>query len=602
MLMHVCIKKIFFKHFINPAKSAIILWLVLASALPLSLFLMSFFNLDLLLTDFTENRNLPFRQFFYSAAASISEIAKSSWPPVILAGAILSSALFYFLPKFIERYVSSRTAKVIYCILSLGIYLPYSLISLIFDHSSLEKLRRGVRVIYCPKESVALLKNLVSPSERGIKLHPGVFISKEQETKHFLVVATIGSGKTQLIFPMVDQIRARNDRMIVYDRKGDYCESFGEEPGVAILSPFDRRSLGWDIGADINTTILAEEFASALIPIKGGDKDSVWIEAARDLLTGVIKFLQAENARDWGFSDLVEILREKESVIGCSKIYHTGALQTLGAEGGGDDRQTSSVFLSLRTALRRVEYLAQAWSGDGEKLSLREWVGDRGHKIRTIIVGGNPRYSGLDNLVVTQIFNLIYSEVLSLDDSRSRRIWSINDEAGSQPKIPMMLNALTEGRSKGLRVICAVQSVSQIRSCYGKDGAEIWFNSFGTLLAGRVGDSETASFLAKSFGVNRIEKISTSVQGDSSRVSHSLNSSNDPALLDSDFLSIPSPSLSVGLYFWLRISGWPAARLLYQIKKPCKQYRAKINMDWLKEGGGEHVKSPLVKQLERAKI
>lgn len=93
-------------------------------------------------------------------------------------------------------------------------------------------------------------------SETYWKAGQEVRIDEELCSRHVLAIGGTGSGKTNLLFTMLDQIYGgmnANDVMIVFDSKGDYYKRFssGKPMGsVAVLgnsSEYARRSVKWNI-------------------------------------------------------------------------------------------------------------------------------------------------------------------------------------------------------------------------------------------------------------------------------------------------------------------------------------------------------------------
>jgi hypothetical protein len=92
-----------------------------------------------------------------------------------------------------------------------------------------------------------------------MKLHPLLDLPKRRWTRHMLIYGGVGSGKTQILLPMVDQIMSQRRKAFILDTKGDYTSRF---PEACILSFSDRRSRYWDIAADVRTAAQADAFAA----------------------------------------------------------------------------------------------------------------------------------------------------------------------------------------------------------------------------------------------------------------------------------------------------------------------------------------------------
>src|SRR5690606_4758763 len=76
----------------------------------------------------------------------------------------------------------------------------------------------------------------------GLKLHPSFpfRISLDRETRHALLLGSIGGGKTQAALPILLAAIERDDRVIVHDMKGDFTAGLPGDP--LIVAPWDRRS------------------------------------------------------------------------------------------------------------------------------------------------------------------------------------------------------------------------------------------------------------------------------------------------------------------------------------------------------------------------
>src|SRR5262245_56237117 len=75
----------------------------------------------------------------------------------------------------------------------------------------------------------------------------GVEVGPADETKHFKIIGTTGTGKSTAITELLDGALDRGDRAIIADPDGGYLTRFHERSrGDVILNPFDPRSVKWD--------------------------------------------------------------------------------------------------------------------------------------------------------------------------------------------------------------------------------------------------------------------------------------------------------------------------------------------------------------------
>ena len=56
---------------------------------------------------------------------------------------------------------------------------------------------------------------------RGIELLPPYALSREREARHFLILGSVGGGKTQTMLHLIIEAISRGDGVLVLDTKGD---------------------------------------------------------------------------------------------------------------------------------------------------------------------------------------------------------------------------------------------------------------------------------------------------------------------------------------------------------------------------------------------
>ncbi len=129
------------------------------------------------------------------------------------------------------------------------------------------------------------LKKQIIRAGKGSDLNfDGFPLIKDCEVQHLLVHGTVGMGKSQLIMKLMDGLRARGDRVIVYDKGCTFTESYFQESSDVLLNPFDARCANWDLWAEAPRDELLENMAESLIPMHG-ESDPFWVNAARTVLS-----------------------------------------------------------------------------------------------------------------------------------------------------------------------------------------------------------------------------------------------------------------------------------------------------------------------------
>jgi Type IV secretion-system coupling protein DNA-binding domain len=96
----------------------------------------------------------------------------------------------------------------------------------------------------------------------GVALMPSVPLGREREARHFLIVGSVGGGKTQTMLHLINEALVRGDGLLVLDTKGDMMGGLPADGAPLLVAPHDRRSLVWDVAADCCIKQDARELAA----------------------------------------------------------------------------------------------------------------------------------------------------------------------------------------------------------------------------------------------------------------------------------------------------------------------------------------------------
>ena len=121
----------------------------------------------------------------------------------------------------------------------------------------------------------------------------GIPIPPLDETKHFKLIGTTGTGKSTAIRELLAGALKRADRAVIADPDAGYLADFYDpKRGDIILNPFDKRSARWDLFAEIETPYDVDQLSRALIPEhEGGGAGREWRAYARTFFTAVTRQL-----------------------------------------------------------------------------------------------------------------------------------------------------------------------------------------------------------------------------------------------------------------------------------------------------------------------
>jgi hypothetical protein len=337
----------------------------------------------------------------------------------------------------------------------------------------------------------------------GIELLPRIAFSRERETRHFLVLGSVGAGKTQTMLRMILQATARGDGVLVLDTKGDLMATLPADGEPPLLAPHDRRSLVWDIAADCETPQDARELAARLIP---PSHDPMWSHAAEELFFACIVHLQQTKGRTWTWGDLKAVVTaDPDTLKGHVQRHSPGSLRHLDQP---DNKTTLSILTTFQTHMRIVSVLAESWPDPTtERFSIRSWL-NTPSPYRPLILQHDTRYPALSAIWIGSVLGLLASAVgsPSLADSASRRIWLFLDEFPQLPPIRHFPRFLELGRSKGVAVVIGAQDTAQIRAVYGGDQTQSWFGMVGTKIISRINAGAGAEDISRLIGDQETER------------------------------------------------------------------------------------------------
>ncbi len=371
----------------------------------------------------------------------------------------------------------------------------------------------------------------------------GAAVPMADETKHFKLIGTTGTGKSTAIQEILGTALARGDRAVIADPDGGYLNRFYDPGrGDVVLNPFDERSRKWDLFAEIKNPYDVEQLARSLIPDHDG-ADRSWRGYARTFFSAVTR-----QAHEAGIKDLGELYR-------LLVVADTGELRALVKGTPAQpflDEHNSRMFDSIRSvtssAVGAIDHIAQQKS-DG--FSIREWVNQDSRGVLFMpykagqIAALRSTISGWMRLAIFETMNRDEQpEERTAEDSR--RLWFVVDELDALGQIDGLKDALARLRKFGGRCVLGFQSIAQVSSTYGQGDAHTIVENCGNTLILRCSASEgggTARFASQLIGEREVLRTTISR---SSRYNEFVGSTSrseqfsvEPAVLPSQIEQLP---------------------------------------------------------------
>jgi len=362
----------------------------------------------------------------------------------------------------------------------------------------------------------------------------GIPLSEADETKHFKLIGTTGTGKSTAICELLQGAIERGDRAVIADPDGGYFERFHDRArGDIILNPFQPDSQKWDLFGEIQSSYDIDQLARSLIPDHDG-ADRSWRGYARTFFCAVTRQLHSSNVGD--VAELYRLLVAAETSELRTLVAGTPAQPFLEEHNG---RMFDSIRSVTSSAVSALEHVAVQRA---PLFSVRQWVAQgvaRGATPGLLFIPYQAGQIAALRSTVSAWMRLAIFEAMNQREG-NQRLWFIVDELDALGQIDGLKDALARLRKFGGRCVLGFQSIAQVSSTYGTGEAQTIVENCGNTLILRCSGSEhggTAHFASRLIGQREVSRASvsrtrrfTQWTGSTTRASHRVT---EPAVMDS---------------------------------------------------------------------
>ena len=375
---------------------------------------------------------------------------------------------------------------------------------------------------------------------------------------HTIICGTTGSGKTTMLANLIAQIRKNGDRAIIYDKMGSFVGRFYDPAKDVICNPFDARSPGWSVFSEGRKASDFEMMAKALIPEQKGMVDPFWILAARILFSRIAESLRVEGnpSNERLLSQLLKIDLSEMAAL----LKNTAAQSII-------DEQSPKTALSVRAVMTAYLSCLEHLPDDptATPFSIRDWIEDDDKDGFMFLTSRGDMHESIKGLTSCWL-EIAVNSLLSLEQSRTRKIWIILDEVPSLYNIPSLQPGMAESRQFGGCFVLGLQVWSAMRDIYGANGAETLSGLARTRVVLSTPDKATADWCSQALGnAEKTELQETLSYGaNDMRDGVSLAARNElrPIVLPTEIMSLPD------LSGFLRLpQGFPVSRFTIKPNK-----------------------------------
>jgi hypothetical protein len=378
--------------------------------------------------------------------------------------------------------------------------------------------------------------------ERAAELRlAGVPLRADDETKHFKLIGTTGTGKSTAIRELLGAALARGDRAVIADPDAGYLARFYDpRRGDVILNPFEAASVRWDLFGELTEAHDVEQLARSLIPDHEGP-DRSWRGYARTLFSAV-----TEQTRAAGVSDVRELYR-------LLVVAGTSELRTLVAGTPAQpflEEHNGRMFDSIRSvtssAVGALDYIARQ---EGAAFSVRQWTRATGREPVTgaataagrgvLFIPYRAGQIAALRSVISAWLRLAIFEAMNRTEGE-QPLWFVVDELDALGQIDGLKDALARLRKFGGRCVLGFQSIAQVSATYGPGEAQTIVENCGNTLILRCAGSEhggTSQFASRLIGEREVMRTMRSRSrrpGEFSSVTHSQSLGVEPAVMGSE--------------------------------------------------------------------
>lgn len=343
----------------------------------------------------------------------------------------------------------------------------------------------------------------------------GIPYPAHTEQQHTLIVGSTGSGKSNILRDQIAQVRRLKDRAIIYDRTGALITEFFDPKRDILLNPLDSRGVAYSLFNDVNSRADMDQVLAALIPEPKSSADPFWNQGARivageagwqvrnEIISNPDTVVQKNGRPFVSTRAWTRRLLRSDLTILANSLVGSAAASVIDPE---SPKTAVSIRAIIATYFNCLRYLKDEPDG----FSIRDWV-ENGEPGSFLFIGTRANKHESLKPLISLWMDIAINALLSLDQSRDRRLWVFLDEVPSLQRLPSLGPGLAESRQFGGCFALGVQGPSQVRDIYGPDGAETIFNLCKTRVILNLPDEGSAKWASLQLGRGEVVETAENI-------------------------------------------------------------------------------------------
>ena len=339
-------------------------------------------------------------------------------------------------------------------------------------------------------------------------------LSESILSRHILLIGGTGTGKTNLFYHIVRQLKAKmtpSDVMMIFDSKGDFCEKFYDSAKDIIIGnsvKYRKASERWSIHNEVtadgwDSVSIAQnvrEICKSFFAQRMEKNNNPFFPAAASDLLGALMISFIRDGLKFSNADLkdsLDIMTAKDFHDVFSKHKDLQTISTYINPKAGPQSQgvLSEVYSTMRDILTGI-------FGEAGEFSMRRFI--RAKNSRTVFLEYDMAIGDVLAPVYSLLFDLALKEALGRTTTQGN-VYMIADELKLLPKLRHLDDGINFGRSLGLKIFAGLQSIEQLKANYENTAqARNAIAGFSTVAAFRSPDPETRNYVSGMFGKNAV--------------------------------------------------------------------------------------------------
>lgn len=323
--------------------------------------------------------------------------------------------------------------------------------------------------------------------------------------KHTLISGTTGAGKSTALTHLLKAIRARGDRAVVYDKKGEFVEMFYRDGVDHLLNPADSRSHQWTPWEEMVSPFDADWIAETLLPSSNSNSgsDKFFTSAARAVVSAALQNLYLDGPksllsllRATAWNDL-ELLKELVAGTPAATYFNEDNEQTL-----------ESIRSTVVDGVRPLRLLKE--ENTKGFFSIRDWIaeGDEPNADDSwLFLPVRESEIEIQKPLISTWIQSAAKGLMARGVNNERTLWIVVDELPSLKKIPALSMLMAEGRGFGAAVVLGIQEINQLEEEFGKNTSKSILGLCSTQFHFRLNNADTAEWVSKVLGEAEREEV-----------------------------------------------------------------------------------------------